>query len=89
MVYVDTMRADYGRMVMCHMLADSTAELLEMADKIGVRRMWIQEAGTHREHFDISLSKRELAIRHGAREVSWRDVALLIRARRVERGEVR
>ena len=70
-VYVDDMRAAYGRMIMCHMIADTTKELLEMADKIGVAQRWIQDAGVaHREHFDISLGKRALAVEAGAEEVT-------------------
>jgi len=80
-VYVDTMRAAFGRMKMCHMMADTPAELLEMADIIGVQRKWLQKAGTAYEHFDIALSKRALAITAGAIEVSQRDIGMLIRKR--------
>jgi hypothetical protein len=73
-VYVDSMRAQFGRMVMCHMIADSTEELLAMADRIGVQRKWIQMAGTHREHFDICGSKRRLAVAAGAIEISMREL---------------
>jgi len=66
-VYVDHMRAAYGRMKMCHMVADSVAELLNMADLIGVDRKWFH-ALSH-PHFDICLAKRKLAVRHGAIEV--------------------
>lgn len=76
-VYVDGMQAKFGRMVMCHMVADSTEELLEMVDKIGVQRRWIQYAGTGREHFDISLTKKALAIKNGAIEASWHKAAEL------------
>jgi len=65
-VYVDDMDADFGRMKMCHMIADSTDELLSMADRIGVRRKWIQKPGTYQEHFDICLAKKKLAIAAGA-----------------------
>lgn len=71
-VYVDDMRANFGNMVMCHMVADSSQELLEMADKIGVNRKWIQYPGTYREHFDIALSKKSMAIKNGAIEITWR-----------------
>lgn len=83
MVYVDDMRASFGRMMMCHMIADSTEELLAMADRIGVARRWIQKAGTHREHFDICLSKRADAVRHGAKEITMRELGLMLRKRRV------
>lgn len=82
-VYVDDMRANYGRMVMCHMLADSTDELLDMAARIGVSARWIQDRGTAHEHFDICLSKRRKAVALGAREISRREVGALIAARRL------
>lgn len=75
-VYVDSMRAPFGRMLMCHMGADTTEELLAMADKIGVQRKWIQHAGTWREHFDIALSKRKLAVKYGAIEVTQREFVM-------------
>jgi hypothetical protein len=87
-VYVDNMKAIYGRMKMCHMMADSTAELLEMVDRIGVQRKWIQHAGSVREHFDIALSKRRLALEAGAIEVTMRDLGMLMRKRRGETYDV-
>ena len=81
-VYVDNMQAGFGRMTMCHMIADTTEELLNMCDKIGVQRKWIQDYGTSREHFDICLSKRKLAIKHGAIEITMRELALKTRNRK-------
>ncbi len=74
MVYVDDMTAPFGRMTMCHMVADTTDELLAMADRIGVQRKWIQHAGTHREHFDICQSKRIKAVHCGAQEITQREL---------------
>ena len=54
--------------MMCHMMADTTAELLDMANRIGVQAKWIQEAGTYREHFDICKNKRVTALKLGAIE---------------------
>ena len=65
-VYIDNAQLPFGRMLMCHMAADSTDELLQMADTIGVARKWIQHPGTFREHFDICKAKRMEAIKAGA-----------------------
>lgn len=81
-VYVDDMRAPFGRMVMCHMLSDSTEELLAMADRIGVARRWLQKAGTPHEHFDIALSKRALAVKAGALEITSSQLGRIIKAKR-------
>lgn len=80
-VYVDDMKAQYGRMVMCHMIADTTEELLAMADKIGVARKWIQHRGTAKEHFDVCLSKRAIAVLNGAKEITWRELGEFVIAR--------
>lgn len=89
-VYVDDMRAPFGRMVMCHMVADTDDELHAMADRIGVARRWHQKAGTHRSHYDICLAKRALAVAAGALEVTQREVARIARRKRADaRGKCR
>lgn len=78
-VYVDDMYqtplGKFGRMRMSHMMADTTEELLAMADTIGVDRRWIQYPGTEEEHFDIAMSKRKRAVEAGAVEVTMREMA--------------
>lgn len=78
-VYIDRMNAPFGRMFMCHMMADTTEELLELADKIGVKRKWIQDKDTYGEHFDICLSKKAEALALGAIEVGWRGIHSLMK----------
>lgn len=80
-VFVDDMKAQFGAMVMCHMIADTTGELLEMADKIGVQRKWIQCQGTYKEHFDICATKRKRAVSLGAIEISQMDLGRKLRSR--------
>lgn len=87
-VYVDDMQADFGRMKMCHMIADTTEELLAMVDKIGVQRKWIQYPGTFKEHFDISLTKRALAVKAGAIEITWRQLGERSMQRRLDELEI-
>lgn len=83
-VYVDEAKHPYGRMIMCHMMADTTEELLAMADRIGVARKWLQKAGTVSEHFDISKGKRAEAVTAGAVEVASRELGLLMQRKRSE-----
>ena len=88
-VYVDDMRAPFGRMVMCHMVADTREELDTMADRIGVARKWIQHPGTHREHYDVSLGARRKAVAAGAIEVTTLQLGRMLRARRTAAAEAR
>jgi len=77
-VYVDSMKAKYGRMKMCHMIADSEEALHCMAARIGVKRKWFQG-----DHYDICLSKRELAISEGAVEITWMQASAMHLVRRI------
>lgn len=76
-VYVDDMRAPFGRLIMCHMIADTAGELHAMADRIGVARKWFQGPPRHSPHYDIALSKRALAVAAGAAEITWRDAGCM------------
>lgn len=82
-VYVDNMKAKYGRMTMCHMLADTDDELHAMAERIGVARKWHQYPNTVKSHYDICLTKRALAVQYGAVEIDMRDTARIVRERRI------
>jgi hypothetical protein len=79
-VYVDKIR-DFSNTVKgyakrrcswwSHMIADNEEKLDTFATKIGLKHEW----GQHRErpdrfHYDVIPSKRALAIKHGAIEIS-------------------
>lgn len=73
-VYVDDMKrparpAGYrgpGTPLWSHLLADTSEELLAFAHGLGLRRGWLQHPGTPREHFDVTNTVRERALRAGA-----------------------
>ena len=71
-VYVDSTKTPYGRMLMSHMVADSLDELHTMAFKIGLRRKWFQDVRL--PHYDVSQSKKLLAINLGAVEISSKEL---------------
>ena len=76
-VYVDAAIYPYGRMIMCHLMADTVEELHAMADKIGIQRKWFQNKST--PHYDICKSKRAAAILNGAIEIDRHQTVELIR----------
>lgn len=76
-VYVDKDHNGFGRMIMCHMLADTLDELHATADKIGLKRSWFQPRSF--PHYDLSKSRRALALRNGALEISRVEVVELMK----------
>ena len=85
-VYVDEPKHAYGRMVMCHMVADTLDELHAMADHIGVARRWFQRGSSH-PHYDICKSKRALAVQAGAVEVDRKGLVDVMKRTRHLRTE--
>jgi hypothetical protein len=87
-IYVDSLESwgwrIRGRTVQsCHMFTDSVdiEELHAFAEQVGMRRAWFQP---HRvaPHYDLTSSRRTLAVKAGAVEVGRRDASEIWRARR-------
>ena len=70
-------------MIMCHMLADDHDELVNMATSIGMKKEWIQHEGTHKEHFDVSLTSKKKALSLGAIEISYSELKTLMRKKKL------
>lgn len=87
-----------------HLIADTPEELHEFAARLGLKREWFQDPcvngkplekpgtkGAERYHYDVTSSKRALAIRLGVVPVPFRELPDIINARwerRVAAGEV-
>ena len=85
MLYVDHQSAPLGRMTMSHLMADTQKELLQAADALGLRHSWLQNKDQPSEHFDVSESKRKLAIdRLGAVPVTSRKLVEVVRRKRTD-----
>lgn len=89
-VYVDDMRmeAKVGNFTAkwSHLTADTSDELIEFALTIGLKESWIQYPGTWKEHFDVTESKRQLAIKNGAKEIGYlsKEAQILMRKKQEE-----
>lgn len=81
-VYVDDMAAPYRGMIMFHMVADTTDELLAMADRIGVARKWLQKPGHYQEHFDVCKAMRHRAVKLGAIEIDRAGLGEILKRKR-------
>jgi len=85
-IYVDDMHLTplgrFGRMQMCHMIADTDDELHAMAVRIGIAHRHFQSRGTARRHYDVCASMRKLAVANGAVEVTLKQAAAMTARRK-------
>jgi len=64
----------------CHMQADSREELDAMADRIGLKRSWIQYPDNPvKRHYDVTESRRAAAVAAGAVEIGMLELARMRR----------
>lgn len=82
MIYIDDASIPFQRMIMCHMIADTSQELKDMAVALGLNLKWIQYHGTYREHFDVCKKYRAVAIELGAKPVTQKELARIVYSRR-------
>lgn len=65
---------------------DDLAELHAFAASIGLRRSWFQGPPEHRHpHYDVTDTKRQQAIKAGAKPITWREAGMML----AEAGERR
>lgn len=83
-VYVDKAQNKFRRMNMCHMIGDTLEELHEMADRIGIKREWFQEDAST-PHYDLSKTRRKLALEAGAIELDRKEFVAVIQRLRAEK----
>lgn len=70
-VYVDEIR-QYPKK-WAHMWSNDLDELHAMADRIGLKRSWFQTKNARFPHYDITPSKRALALKYGAEFMPLKD----------------
>lgn len=74
MILIDALteysKSPLGPRAWCHMTSDtSLSELHAFADRLGLKRAWFQE-----DHYDLVATRRSLAVRLGAQEVTGREL---------------
>jgi len=67
----------------CHMYADKLQELHRLAKKIGLKKEWFQDKTL--KHYDLTESKRKLAVKHGAIEKSFNHMVRYMRRQHVRK----
>ena len=83
-VYVDDSRIRWRGREWSHLIGDTTEEVHAFAAGLGLERALFHGKPTRpwKDHYDVPEATRRLAIRRGARPITCREVAEILRAKR-------
>ena len=84
-MYVDDSRIRSRGREWSHLTADTTEELHEFAARLGLNRAWFHRtpARPWKDHYDIPEATRRVAIGRGAKPITCREAAEMLRTRRL------
>ena len=84
-VYLDDHRVPWRGREWSHLIADSPAELHDFARRLGRTKLRFhhKRARPWKDHYDVPEEKREQAIGLGAKAITSREAAQMLRARRL------
>jgi len=84
-VYLDDHRVPWRGREWSHLIADSTEELHGFASRLGRNQLRFHHkpARPWKDHYDVPEAKRKQAIRLGAKSITSREAAQMLRARRL------
>ena len=85
-VYLDDFRVPWRGREWSHLTADTTEELHEFAERLGVPKRGFHQSPDRpwKDHYDIPEALREPALSLGARPISRREAVARLRAKRAE-----
>jgi hypothetical protein len=84
-VYVDDSRIRWRGLEWSHLIADTTDELHAFAGRLGLERGLFHRRPERpwKDHYDIPEAQRRVAIGRGARPITSREAAVMLRAKRL------
>jgi hypothetical protein len=84
-VYVDDSRIRWRGLEWSHLIADTTDELHAFAGRLGLERGLFHRRPERpwKDHYDIPEGQRRAAIGRGARPITSREAAEMLRAKRL------
>lgn len=82
MIYVDEAIYPFRNRMWCHLFTDGDVERLHLfAQAIGLKRAWFQDRPGF-PHYDLSPSRRMMAVRNGAQQVTEKQMVAIVQAAR-------